>query len=601
MFQSFDVTADGSAAADRVAALRAQLAEAGVAGVLVPRGDAHQGETVVPHDERLAWLTGFTGSAGMAVILPTRAALFVDGRYTLQAASQTDEAVLEIVETHRTKPAEWLAEALGEGEALGFDPWLHGHAEIAEIEAAIGRPLVALAANPVDAVWQDQPPPPLAAAWAHPEELAGESAASKRARIAGALEKAGEDAAVLTAPDSIAWLLNIRGADIARTPVAHAFAVVDRDARVRLFIEPDKVGGTLAGHLGETVSVEAPEGLVAALEAMGKGTRVRVDARSCPVALSAALERGGADVVRGRDPCLGPKAVKTAAELDGIRAAHRRDALAYARFLHWLDGAAPGGGLTEIDVVEALERFRDETGALLDISFDTICGAGEHGAIVHYRVTRATNRAVRPGDILLVDSGGQYRDGTTDITRTLAIGPVPEGVRTPFTLVLKGMIAVSRARFPKGTTGRDIDVMARMALWRAGLDYDHGTGHGVGAYLGVHEGPQSLSRRGDRVALEPGMVVSNEPGYYREGAFGIRIETLCAVTPPSVPDGGEREMMGFETLTLAPIDRRLVRADLLDREERGWLDAYHARIAAELRPDLPGDVAGWLEDRKSVV
>ncbi|MEM8752241.1 MAG: aminopeptidase family protein P, partial [Pseudomonadota bacterium] len=433
--------------------------------------------------------------------------------------------------------------------------------------------------------------PPAAAIRPHPLELAGESAADKRARIGEAAAALGADWALLTLPDSIAWLFNIRGADIPRNPVPLSFALLKADGSARLFLRPGQADGTLAAHLGPDVAIEARADFGAALSAL-EGA-VLLDRRSCPIAAATAIEAGGARVVWGADPCIAPKAIKNAEEIAGARAAHLRDGAAMVRFLAWLDAEAPGGGLTEIDVAKRLEGERRATNALVDISFDTISGSGPHGAIVHYRVTRETNRALNPGELMLVDSGGQYVDGTTDITRTIAVGPPPDGAARAFTLVLKGMIAVTLARFPEGTTGRDVDTMARMALWRAGMDYDHGTGHGIGSHLSVHEGPQSLSRRGS-VALEPGMMCSNEPGYYREGAFGIRIENLVVVEGPAVPEGGDRPMLGFGTLTLCPIDRRLIDVDLMTAVERRGLDAYPARVAEALGPLVDGDAASWL-------
>ncbi|MEM6488648.1 MAG: aminopeptidase P family protein [Pseudomonadota bacterium] len=597
MFQSFDITADSRDSASRTAALRTAMAAEGVQAFIVPRSDAHMGETVPPSDERLAWLTGFTGSAGTAVITTERAALFVDGRYTLQAAEQADTAVFEIVASQTTAPGAWLAEALGEG-VLGYDPWLHAPAEIERLTKALGREPVALGRNPIDALWHDRPPRPAGAAAAHPSTLTGEAAGDKRARLGDGLAKAGADASVLTLPESIAWLLNIRGTDLARSPVVLGFAILRADGQVTLFTEPEKVDGALAAHLGNGVAVAPPDQFEPALRALGE-SRVLVDRASCPMAVIAALKAGGSKVELGEDPCILPKARKTEAELEGMRAAHRRDGAAVCRFLARLDAdLARGGTVTEIDVARRIEAERVATGALMDLSFDTIAGSGPNGAIVHYRVTKASNRTVVPGDVLLVDSGGQYRDGTTDITRTLATGETPADARRAFTLVLKGMIALSTARWPAGLAGRDLDPLARAALWRAGLDYDHGTGHGVGAFLNVHEGPVGLSRRSGTVALAPGMVLSNEPGCYRTGHWGIRIENLLAVTPPDTPAGGDRAMLGFETLTLAPIDRRLIDRALLDPGEVAWLDAYHARVAAEIGPLVAEDaeVAAWLAD-----
>ena len=595
MFQSFETQADRAAGPARLARLRAAMEGAGVQGFLVPRGDAHMGENVAPRDQRLAWLTGFTGSAGICVALADRAALFIDGRYTIQSREQVDE-VFERVRIETNPPSEWLKSALKPGWKLAYDPWLHGREGVEALERACeaaGAELVATD-NLVDAIWDDQPAPPMGAVAVQPEALAGESAASKRARLGRALAEAGREAAVLSLPDSLAWLLNIRGADVERTPAPHGFAMLRADGSVALFIAAAKLGDEVRAHLGNQVEIAEPEALGPALERMS-GARVLLDRASCPMWIARRLETAGARIDWGQDPCILPKARKTAAELEGARAAHLRDAVALTRFLRWVDETAPRGGMTEIQAVEALERFRAETGALKDISFDTICGAGPNGAIVHYRVTRATDRTLIPGELLLVDSGAQYQDGTTDVTRTLSTGPAPAGAARAFTLVLKGMIALAMARWPAGLAGRDIDAMARMALWKGGLDYDHGTGHGVGAYLGVHEGPASISRRG-AVPLEPGMILSNEPGCYREGEWGIRLEILVAVTPPSIPEGGEREMLGFETLTLAPLDRRLILPELLEASERAWLDAYHARVAAEVTPLLedPADRA-WLQ------
>jgi len=595
MFQSFETSVDRAATPARMAHLRAAIAAAGVSGFLVPRADAHQGEKVAPRDERLAWLTGFTGSAGIAVVLAKRAALFVDGRYTLQAGAQVFDGLIEVVPIHETPVHEWLAQALSNGDRLGYDPWLHGKAEIDKLRDAAkdaGAAMVSLPRNLVDEVWPDQPPPPSGAVRIHPADVAGEEAADKRRRIGAEIDDKGAVTAILSLPDSIAWLLNIRGSDIEHSPVAHGFAMVHADGRVDLVMTPDKVDGAVRAHLGNEVTVhpvEALAGLVADL----KGP-VLLDSASCPLWFAEQLAASGHETIWGRDPCVEPKARKNAAELAGMRAAHARDGVAIARFLCWLDTAlAAGDTVTEIDVVEKLEGFRAASGQLSDISFDTIAGSGPNGAIVHYRVNRQTNRTIVPGDLLLVDSGAQYPDGTTDITRTMATGPVTDAHRRYFTLVLRGMIALSRIRWPKGLNGRDLDPLARAALWRAGLDYDHGTGHGVGACLNVHEGPQNISRRGT-AELTPGMIVSNEPGYYAAGEYGIRIENLVIVEEPSVPEGGSRPMLGFETLTWAPIDRRLIEPALLDAEETAWLDGYHAEVLRRVGPHLDAETAAWL-------
>ncbi|QDL91374.1 aminopeptidase P family protein [Paroceanicella profunda] len=596
MFQTFDAKTTPATGAARLAALREAMRAAGVDGFLVPRADAFQGENVAPRDERLAWLTGFTGSAGLCAALAERAAVFIDGRYTLQVRDQVDLAVFTPVAIHETAPAEWLAGAMAQGQVLAYDPWLHGREELGRLAERLTPLGVTLRAveNLVDTVWPDQPAPPAAPLRVHPDALAGETHGAKRARLGAELAAAEAEAALITLPDSIAWLLNIRGGDIARSPYAHAFALLGADGRVSLFTDPAKLGAEVAAHLGNEVDVQPWSALEPALTGFA-GRRVTLDRATAPARVADLLEAAGAAILWRADPCVAPKARKTAAELDGMRSAQARDSVALARFLCWLDGAAPQGGLTEIDVVRRLEAFRAEAGGLTDISFETISGAGPNGAIVHYRVTEATNRTIQPGELLLVDSGAQYAEGTTDITRTMATGVVGVEEAWAFTLVLKGMIALSRARFPQGVAGRDLDALARVALWRAGLDYDHGTGHGVGACLGVHEGPQAISRR-NMVPLEAGMVLSNEPGFYREGAFGIRIENLLAVTPAEIPEGGTRKMLGFETLTFVPIDRRLIRPDMLDAAERVWLDAYHAEVLARVRPRLDAETAGWLDE-----
>lgn len=594
MFQDFRRRTSPETGAARVADLRGAMAAAGLDAFLVPRADAHQGESVAERDERLAWLTGFTGSAGLAVVTSARAAIFVDGRYRLQVRDQVDLAVFEVRNHPEDKPEAWLAEALPGGGRVGFDPWLHTAAQVETLEAALAPRQIALVRrdNLVDAVWPDQPPPPAAPVVAHPEALAGRSAADKREALARDLADRGLAAAVLSLPDSIAWLLNIRGGDLARVPVPRAFAILHADARVELVTDPTRLDTEVAEHLGPRVQVHPPAAFGGRLDALSG--RVAVDKATAPVWIADRLEANpSAERVWASDPAILPKACKTEAEIAGARAAHRRDGAAMAAFLAWCDVALPGA-LTEIDLVRRLEAARVATGALEDISFDTIAGAGPHGAIVHYRVTQASDRRIGADDVVLVDSGGQYRDGTTDVTRTLSVGGGIEAAVRPFTLVLKGLIAMSRLAWPEGLAGRDLDAVARAALWRAGLDYDHGTGHGIGAYLSVHEGPQGLSRRATE-PLRPGMIVSIEPGYYREGAFGIRIENLAVVRPPEVPEGGERPMLGFETLTLVPIDRRLIDVRLLDADERAWLDAYHLRVRETLAPVADPATAHWLE------
>ena len=590
--QSFRDATSPEQGPPRLAALRDAMADRGLAGFLVPRADVHQGENVAPRDERLSWLTGFTGSAGFCAVLAGEAGLFVDGRYRVQARAQA-AAEFAVVPWPDTKLRDWVAERLGSGE-VGYDPWLHTVREVEALREGLTGVGLRPVDNLVDEIWDasgGRPPPPDAPFVPYAHDLAGESAGSKRGRIAEALREAGEKAAVLTLPDSIAWLLNIRGGDVARTPVPHAFAILHEDGRCDLFARPGKSLG-VADHLGPEVTPLSDEAFPAALANLSGP--VRLDPASAPEAVLRILEEAGVAVSRGEDPCALPKARKNAAEIAGARDAHLRDGAAVVRFLAWLDAQAPGD-LTEIAVVRALEGFRRETNQLRDISFDTIAGSGPHGAIVHYRVTEGTDRALRPGELLLVDSGAQYLDGTTDVTRTVALGEVPDAVRETFTRVLRGMIAVSRALFPRGIAGRDLDALARQHLWRAGQDYDHGTGHGVGHYLGVHEGPQRIARS-SHVPLEPGMILSNEPGHYREGAYGIRIENLVAVRDAEMPeDADARDMLAFETLTLVPIDRRLIVRSMLPEDERAWLDAYHAEVSSRIGPRVDGAAAAWLK------
>jgi Xaa-Pro aminopeptidase len=583
--------------ADRLAALRKELTGRGLAGFLVPRADEHQGEYVPPRAERLAWLTGFTGSAGLAVVLAEKAAVFVDGRYTLQVRDQIDLARFEPRHLTEEPPEAWIAANLLVGGRLGFDPWLHtldGLKRLRQAVAKAGGELVALESNPLDAVWADQPPPPLAPVVPQDLRFAGRSAQDKRETLGRELGGEGIDAALLSNPDSIAWLLNIRGADVPRTPFALGFALLHKDGGVELFMDKRKLAPGLDAHLGNQVAVTPPDGFAGALARLGKaGAKVLADPATAPAWAVDRLTAAGATVVEREDPCLLPKARKNQAELEGTRSAHRRDGAAVTRFLQWVAREAPKGGVDELAAVDKLAGFRRAGELFRDFSFDTISGAGPNGAIVHYRSTERTNRPLRSGELYLVDSGAQYVDGTTDITRTVAIGAPSAEMRDRFTRVLKGHIALGRARFPKGTTGSQLDALARYALWQAGLDYDHGTGHGVGSFLSVHEGPQRISKIPNRVALEPGMIVSNEPGYYKTGGYGIRIENLVTVIEDPKP-GDERPMLAFETLTFAPIDRNLVDRSLLDAAEVAWFDAYHARVRAVLTPQLDAEEAVWL-------
>lgn len=593
MFQSFAATSSPDQGPPRLATLRTHLAAQGLTGFWVPRADVHQGEYVAPRDARLEWLTGFTGSAGFCIVLPDIAGLFIDGRYRLQVRSQVALDHFTPVPWPDIKPGDWLREQLPAGGVIGFDPWLHTWDEIARVEQALLSKGITLTPcdNAVDAIWTDQPAPPVGMVVPHPIDLAGESSTDKCSRLAGVLRMAGQKSVIITLPDSICWLLNIRGQDVPRNPVVHGIAILGDQGGVTLFIDDAKLTPEARTHL-QGVALAAPAGLALAMEQL-QGP-VRIDSATAPLAVSRILSANGTEVAWGEDPCILPKARKNAAELAGTRAAHLRDAAAMCEFLAWLDHEAPQGKLTEIAVAEALEGFRRATNALRDISFDTISGAGPNGAVVHYRVTHATSRPVTAGDLLLVDSGGQYPDGTTDITRTVAIGPAGADERAAFTRVLQGMIAISRARWPQGLAGRDLDALARYHLWLAGQDYDHGTGHGVGTFLSVHEGPQRLSRLSE-VALEPGMILSNEPGYYREGAFGIRIENLVVVEPAPVLAGADtRAMLAFETLTWVPIDRTLIDAAALSPGERHWLDTYHAEVTEKIAPRLSAAAKIWL-------
>jgi Xaa-Pro aminopeptidase len=533
----------------------------------------------------------------LAAITRRHAALFVDGRYTVQARAECDTALFDLPGFARGKLVDWLKEKVRRGDAVGFDPWLHTVAEIARLRQALepsGIKLKPTRANLVDRIWgRERPAPPASPVVPHALKYAGRSAEAKMADIQKKLKEAGHDAAVLTLPESISWAFNIRGADVAHNPVVLSFAIIPAHGKPEIFITPQKLGREARSHLEPVAKLSEPKAMTARLAALRKGNkRVLLDPDRAAWWFGRALGLKG--FVRGPDPCLDLKAVKNAVEIRGARTAHVRDGASLVRFLAWLDREAPGGGVDEIAAVRQLEAFRAGTQALKEISFDTISGSGPHGAIVHYRVSERTNRALRTGELFLVDSGAQYLDGTTDVTRTVAIGAPSEEMRERFTLVLKGHIAIATLRFPKGTRGIDLDPFARRALWERGLDYDHGTGHGVGSYLSVHEGPQSISRAG-MAALEPGMICSNEPGYYKEGAYGIRIESLVLVTGPEKPAGGDIDTMGFETLTLVPIDRRLIATDLLSGAERRWVDDYHARVRALVAPEVEAEARAWLE------
>ena len=596
-FQTFEDPEGGVALTARLSAFREELLRRQLTGFVIPRADSQQNEYVPPCDERLAWLTGFTGSAGLAIVLTGQAAVFVDGRYTLQAAKQVDTAAWTIESLIEPPPETWLTSHLNAGDRLGFDPWLHTSAAAERLAKACekaGAELIAVDSNPVDSIWADRPAPPLGPVKIHPLQFAGESEGDKLARIRREIEKLKLDAMVLSDSHAVAWTFNIRGADVAHTPLPLSYALVPKDGRPTIFIDHRKLSNSVRDHLEKTATVEEPDSLVSRLAELARtGAAVGLDSATAADALSRLITAEGGKPVRVADPVALLKAVKNAAEIAGTKTAHHRDGAALARFLTWIDREAPTGNLTEIDAVEALETFRRDTGALKDVSFPTISGTGPNGAIVHYRVTRMSNRRIMPGDLLLIDSGAQYEDGTTDVTRTIAIGEPTAEMRDRFTRVLRGHIAISRAVFPDGTSGAQIDVLARQFLWQAGIDFEHGTGHGVGSYLSVHEGPARISKLGT-TPLKRGMILSNEPGYYKANAFGIRIENLELVIEKII-DGAEKPMNGFETLTLAPIDRRLINANRISKQELAWINAYHARVREEIGPLVDEATKVWLD------
>jgi Xaa-Pro aminopeptidase len=563
----------------------------------VPRADRHQNEYVPASEERLAWLTGFTGSAGAAIVLMERAVLFVDGRYTLQAPEQVDTSLFTIEHLVETPPDKWIETNLTSSDRLAYDPWLHtveSAERLGKACAVVGATLVAVEPDLIDAVWLDRPAPPLGPVTLHDLCFAGEAAEAKLARIQAEVAKLRADALVVSDPHAVAWGFNIRGADVAHTPLPLAFAVIPREGRPSLFVDGRKLSNDVRSRLEALADVREPADFERALGALGQEKKtVRLDQATAADAISRLIASHGGRVERGADPIALMKAVKNDVEIAGARTAHIRDGAAVTRFLAWLDHEAPRGKLTEISAVEALESFRRDTGLLKDISFPTISGAGPDGAIVHYRVTAKTDRPVASGELFLVDSGAQYEDGTTDITRTVAIGEPTAEMRDRFTRVLKGHIAIASAVFPDGTSGAQLDPFARQFLWAQGLDFDHGTGHGVGSYLSVHEGPARISKLGS-TPLKRGMILSNEPGYYKTAAYGIRIENLVLVVEAAAVAGAEKPLNAFETLTLAPIDRRLIVAAMLTPEETAWLDRYHARVAATLTPLLDGETRAWL-------
>lgn len=595
IFQSFDEISDPATSAPRLKLLRAEMAARGLDGFIVPRSDEHQGEYVPPHAERLAWLTSFTGSAGVAVVMADKAVIFVDGRYTLMVRGQVDLSLVEPRDLIAEGPGAWLEKNAPKGATIGYDPWLHTGAAIEALKTSVekaGATLVPVDTNPIDAVWADQPEAPTAKALPHAFNLSGEQAEAKRTRIAEDVKAKGADALVLTMPDSIAWLFNIRGDDVPHTPFALSFAILNSDGTADWFIDERKTSPELMQHLGNSVRVAQPDQFAPTLDRL-KGKTVAVDPGTAAAAIFARLDAAGATVTRLGDPCQLAKACKNSVEIEGMRKAHVRDGVAMAKFLCWLSKEAPKGGLDEISAAQTLEAIRSGSEYLTDLSFDSISAASEHAAIPHYHPSYASNLPLKLNEIYLIDSGGQYPDGTTDITRTVIIGTPSDEMKDRFTRVLKGHIALATVKFPEGTTGQALDSFARRPLWEAGLDYDHGTGHGVGAYLSVHEGPQNISKKPVPQPLKPGMVISNEPGYYKAGEYGIRIENLVVVQECAGPS--EREMMEFETITLAPIDLDLVEPMLMTAEETNWLNAYHERVREILSPQVDDETRAWLD------
>ncbi|HEY1124473.1 MAG TPA: aminopeptidase P family protein [Sphingobium sp.] len=582
---------------DRLKALRAQLERDALTGFVVPLTDEHLSEYVGAYAQRLAWLTGFKGSAGSAVVLPEEAAIFVDGRYTLQVRDQVDGNLWQYESVPQTSVSAWLETHAPAGARIGYDPWLHTRRWVEDATKSLGRKgaqLVPVARNPVDAVWDDRPEPSKAHLVPHEERYAGKSSAAKRGEIGDWLRKEGLDAVVMSALDSIAWTFNVRGADVSNTPVALAYALLHADGRAELFVEPEKIDADVRAHLGNAVTIRDRSEFTKALEDLG-GKTVAVDPERSVAAIFETLDKAKATIKQLRDPSVLPKAIKNDVEIAGTKAAHARDGAALSRFLHWISVEGPKGGQDELTVVDKVLQFREETGSLVTPSFDTISGSGPNGAIVHYKASEETNRPVEAGTLLLVDSGGQYKDGTTDITRTVAIGTPSEEMRRHFTLVLKGHIALGTATFPQGTRGSQLDVLARQFLWAEGLDYAHGTGHGVGSFLGVHEGPQRIATfGGGDEPLQAGMILSNEPGYYKTGGYGIRIENLVLVVEKTEGEDG-KPFLGFETLSHAPIDRNLIDTSLLTQAEREWVDAYHAKTLAIVGPQVSGEDLAWLK------
>ncbi len=604
MFQNFESDTNSSQSSENIKKFRKVLKNLKLDGFYMQRADEHLSESLPEFAERLAWLTGFTGSMGQAVILKTKAAIFVDGRYTLQAKKQLDAKIFESHFIVETTPANWIGDHASKGAIIGFDPKIHPVIQIERLKKKLAKKdvyLVPVADNPVDAIWEDQPAIPKAPVSVHPIKYAGVRPDTKIEEIQTSLKDDSIKHAIITLPDSIAWLLNIRGKDVPRTPLALSYAIIHADGKPDLFIDKDKLSSAPEKHIEKYAHINSIDKLEAHLKKINSdGCRVLLDPDTASFWFLDKLDGKNTEIVRKQDPCILPKAIKNEKEIAGAIVAHERDGVAMCRFLCWLDENTASGDLDEISAAKQLETFRKETNALKDISFDTISGAGPNGAIIHYHVDEDSNRKLKPGSLYLVDSGGQYLDGTTDITRTVAIGQPTKEMRTRFTQVLKGMISVTLARYPKETRGAALDMLARSALWQAGVDYAHGTGHGVGSYLGVHEGPQSISKL-SKVGIKPGMILSNEPGYYKEGKYGIRIENLILATEPTSIKGGDIDMMGFDTLTLAPIDNRLIDPDLLSDEELDWLNKYHATVRKTLSPELDKNERAWLKTATSVM
>ena len=597
MRQNFDVKGGPQLGRKHLPLLRTAMKAQGLDGFYIPHEDEYQNEYLPACNDRLAWATGFTGSAGAAIVLQDKAVIFADGRYTLQVRDQTDRELIEVEGLPEPGPFGWLAKQSLSGKTVGYDPRLMTPNDLATLEAAArksGASLKAVDTNPIDDAWDDRPAEPLELVVPHALAHAGKDAKEKRSEIAAALKEDGADAAIITSPASVAWAFNIRGGDVACSPLPLSRAILNNDGSADLFLDPRKASDALRAHLGNTVTLRPLDELESAIGTL-KDKTISLDPALASAWFFKAVEDAGARILRQRDPVLLPKACKNSTEIAGTEAAHIRDGAALTRFLHWLDTEAQSGQVTEIDAALKLESFREDLGDLNDLSFETISGAGPHGALPHYRVSSASNLKLERGSLYLVDSGGQYLDGTTDVTRTVPIGTPSADMKRHYTLVLQGHIALASVRFPHGTTGTHLDTLARHPLWQAGLDYDHGTGHGVGVYLGVHEGPQRIAKPWNAVPLAPGMIVSNEPGFYREGQYGIRIENLQYVTEATDIEGGERKMLGFRNLTWAPLARDLIDTAILSPAEHKWVDAYHAEVLDKIGPLVDGEAGEWLK------